>query len=929
MMKVFRIIVIVMVGLSAIFTGIPIQASQTIDTHADARTQAELILNQMTPEERVGQLFLVTFQGMDISPTSQIYDLIANRHIGGVILSSENNNIPVQEDINQTLYSFTSALQNIKYEVSNTGSVNPQTGIVFKPQFIPLFIGISQEGNGYPTDQILSGLTALPSQMTIGATWQTDQAYKAGTVLGKELQSIGINLLLGPSLDVLDSPRTEGGLDLGVRTFGGDPYWVGVMASAYISGVHQASQHRILVVSKHFPGYGSSDRLPGDEVATVRKSLEQLKQIELAPFLAVCGNLNELDHVTDALLVSHIRFQGFQGNIRATTRPVSFDATALSQLTSLPEISEWREQGGLFISDDLGSRAVRRFFDPAEKVFDPRQVTRNAFLAGNDILYMGNMRSNTDPDSYTSILHTLDSFTQKYREDPTFAARVDESALNVLTQKVMQYPSFNMTNITKSIYPVDQVGASGEVTFNIIQKGATLISPDEQNLAINLPNPPTIYEDLIFFTSTLTGKQCTTCNEQAIFAVDGLERAVMKNYGPPDASQVRSEMLSSYSFKDLTAYLANGVIPENLEHDLPQADWLVFAVLDVSPDSPETAALKTLLENRYDLVRNKKVIVFAFSAPYYYDATDISKITAYYGVYSKVPSALDVAARILFHEITPRGASPVTITGAGYDLIQVTSPDPDQIIPLALDTPEATLATLESTAQPTDVPLFRVGDKLPLKAGVILDRNANPVPDGTTVRFIITRTVETSTTQQVVDAVTSNGIATGQFTIDSKGLYDIKVVSEPAMVSNILQLNVTSDSGAIVTAIAPTPVTETTPNDGIAGEVQITQTTNESESSKASSFGIWIAALLVLLCEAAGAYYLLSRAVDYSGWSIRAVLLILITGWLAYLYMAFGLPGSDGLPVVMILFITFIAGGIGLIGTLIWRWWLALSQEPD
>ena len=30
-----------------------------------------------------------------------------------------------------------------------------------------------------PTDQILSGLTALPSQMTIGATWQTDHGVSS------------------------------------------------------------------------------------------------------------------------------------------------------------------------------------------------------------------------------------------------------------------------------------------------------------------------------------------------------------------------------------------------------------------------------------------------------------------------------------------------------------------------------------------------------------------------------------------------------------------------------------------------------------------------------------------------------------------------------------------------------------------------------
>ncbi|MGA9398756.1 MAG: glycoside hydrolase family 3 N-terminal domain-containing protein, partial [Anaerolineaceae bacterium] len=781
-------------------------------------------------------------------------------------------------------------------------------------------------GDGYPTDQILSGLTQMPSQMSIGATWQTDLALEAGTVSGTELQAIGINLLMGPSLDVLESPRTESGVDLGIRTFGGDPFWVGEMGKAYIRGVHQGSRNRIVVVAKHFPGYGGSDRLPGDEVATVRKSLEQLKQIELAPFFAVCSNLTEKDHVADALMVSHIRYQGFQGNIRATTRPVSFDATALSQLTSLTVINDWRNQGGLLISDDLGSRAVRRFYDPAEKVFDARLVARNAFLAGNDMLYMGNMRSSTDPDSYTSIIHTLDSFTQKYREDPSFAARVDASVLTILTMKYKLYPSFELQSIIPNTLLLDQVGGSAQTTFNILHEAATLISPDEQNLSINLPNPPSVNEDLVFFTSTLIGKQCPSCVEQAVFLVDGLEQAVLKSYGPPTASQVRSEMLSSYSFKDLTMYLANAVAPENLEHDISQADWIIFSLLDVTPQSAETEALRALLANRYDLVRNKKVIVFAFSAPYFLDATEISKITAYYGIYSKVPAALDVAARILFHELTPVGASPVSIAGTGYDLIQITAPDPDQIIPLALDFPDQGAALTTETPQPTEIPLFHVGDKLPLKAGVIIDKNGNPVPDGTTVRFIITRTGDMTTTQQV-DAVSSQGFAFGQFTIDSTGLYEIKVISEPAMVSQILQLNVTSDAGAIVTAIAPTAEVQSTSIGEGSGETPVTQGFVDIESINVFSFGLWISALLILLLEAISGYLIFTRVWNIARWGIRASMLVLITGWLAYLYLALGLPGSDGLSVFSVLLITFIAGGIGILVIVFWRWGLKIKER--
>ena len=44
-------------------------------------------------------------------------------------------------------------------------------------------------------------------------------------------------------------------------------------------------------------------------------------------------------------------------------------------------------------------------------------------------------------------------------------------------------------------------------------------------------------------------------------------------------------------------------------------------------------------------------MVFAFNAPYYLDATDISKLTAYYAFYSKINPFIDVAARILFQEV--------------------------------------------------------------------------------------------------------------------------------------------------------------------------------------------------------------------------------------------------------------------------------------
>jgi len=108
-----------------------------------------------------------------------------------------------------------------------------------------------------------------------------------GRCSGQELSALGINFLLGPSLDVLDLPKIEITSNLGTRTFGGDPFWVGEMGRAYIRGVHQGSNGKLAVAAKHFPGYGGSDRLPEEEVATVRKSLDELKSFDLAPFFAL------------------------------------------------------------------------------------------------------------------------------------------------------------------------------------------------------------------------------------------------------------------------------------------------------------------------------------------------------------------------------------------------------------------------------------------------------------------------------------------------------------------------------------------------------------------------------------------------------------------------------------------------------------------
>ena len=251
------------------------QAASTLQV-TTPEDQAQQLLDRLTPEERVGQLFLATFEGMDSGPGSQINDLIINQHIGGVNLLAENDNFNATPDGLANILAMNRQLQLDRWSASQQPGKSA-TGEDFTPTFIPLFIAISQEGDGYPYDQILNGLTPLPNEMAMGATWNQNLVSQVGAVLGNELSSLGINMLLGPSLDVLEAPALEGGSGLGTRAFGGDPFWVAKLGKALITGVHTGNAGKIAVVAKHFPGNGGADRLPEEEVATVRKSLEELQ----------------------------------------------------------------------------------------------------------------------------------------------------------------------------------------------------------------------------------------------------------------------------------------------------------------------------------------------------------------------------------------------------------------------------------------------------------------------------------------------------------------------------------------------------------------------------------------------------------------------------------------------------------------------------
>jgi beta-N-acetylhexosaminidase len=875
------------------------------DRSSPTADAAEQLLNRMTPEERVGQLFVVTFRGSTLSPTDPIFDLITNGHISGVVLRARNDNFAAAPNTLGAAQALIAALQSAEYAASaEPATPEPGTATPRPPVYVPLFVAISQDGDGSPYSEIMSGVTTIPTEMAIGATWNPELARAVGEILGSELERLGINFLLGPSLDVLEDPRPEGPGDLGVRTFGGDPFWVSLMGEAYITGVHLGSDGRVAVVAKHFPGHGGSDRPLEEEVPTVRKSLEALERIELAPFFAVTDGVpGEDPGVTDALLRAHIRYQGFQDNIRATTRPVSLDPQAFEEIMGLEPLAAWRAGGGVTISDSLGSRAIRRFYDPRELTFRGHLVARDAFLAGNDLLYLSNFQSTGDADEATTIRITLEFFAEKYREDSLFAQSVDEAVLRILRLKLRLYGGqFNPEDIIPLPEDLEEIGAGTAVIQQVARAAATLINPAQSEIEDRLGGPPTLGERIVFITDVRLASQCTECPSVPGIDVRALETTVLRLYGPGGAGEVGGWNIVSFTMADLAAYFGEPApaslgfsiaSAQTVEEALSTANWIVFSVLGSDERAYGSNALKLLLDRRPDLAQRARLVVFAFGVPYDLDATDLSKVDVCYALYAKSSPFIEVAARLLFQEMSAPGASPVSVSGVGYDLLRVTSPDPDQVIPLVVrstEGPQTPAATPEG---------YTVGDVVRLEAGVILDHNRHPVPDGTVVEFSLGYQGET-VAPMILRANTAGGIATADIVLEQLGVLAITASSDPARTSEILQFDVREGVPAFVTVIAPTPFpTEpTTPTEApVAAEPTPTTPLESEEASQASGpgFGSFILGMaLIGMAAGIGERIGLSSPGEAPP-RVRRILAMAIGGLVAFNYVALGLPGAAAL----------------------------------
>ena len=785
--------------------------------------QVSALLDQMTTAQKIGQLFLVRFVGDNAGADSGIADLIRNYNVGGVILTPDN--FPAGKPTPTQVAALTNRLQGLAFgqilpadpftiTTPLTATLDPGNlveGVDGTTTRIPLFLAIDHEGDGYPYTWLSNGYTPLPSLMAIGATWKPENAAAVGRIVGSELAASGVNLLLGPSLDVLDNPRVGRDGDLGVRTFGGDSYWVGRMGQAYIRGVHEGSAGRGATVARHFPGQGASDRRPEDEVATVQKPLAALQQVELPPFAAATridpqGTFTP----TEALMSSHIRYRGFQANTRQLTPPISL-APQLQTILGLPEFKPWRDNGGLVVSDALGVPAVRRYYDAELRKFPHRQVALDAFTAGNDLLMVTHFALTDDyPQEVANIKDTIVFFREKYDNDPDFRARADAALTRILTAKLKMTGQFALDRVLSTASSTKMAAGSNlrKVT-DIAKEAITLLYPGPQELADRVPSSPLADENLVVFTDSREVKNCTSCSPFQAVPVDAIQNIILRLYGPQSTGQVQTQRVTSYSFDDLKKVLdgrASSVESAPVQVAIRDADYLIFAMLDVAPDeAPSSDVVKAFLRQRSDSLRDKKIIVLALKEPYYLDTTETSKLTALYGVYSKTEPALEAAVRALFREFTPTGVSPVNVPGVNYDLQTRLEADPTQVIPIVQ------VNTDSSGEQPAEPIPLKAGDTLQLMTGIIADRNGNPVPDGTPVTFRLFYANEALELPRQ-EVTTVDGVARTNVKLERTGELRITASSGPATESTTLLVTIQGDSPITIATVVPTPTPSPSPS---------------------------------------------------------------------------------------------------------------------
>ena len=265
-------------------------------------------------------------QGTEL--TAEERELISHPLVGGVILFARNYQSRSQ------LKTLTRAIRQAK-----------QT---------PLLIMADQEGGR--VQRFRDEFTRMPPMGYFGEQYainpqETLQLLSdSAWLLAQELISVGVDLSLGPVLDLNRGLNTV----IGNRSFGESSEKVIALAQAFSLGLAQAG---MAATGKHFPGHGhvhvdSHVGLPVDE-----RSYEEVKRTDLQPFITL------IQSGIPAILAAHIVFPAID------SLPAGFSKRWLRDI-----LRGELNFTGTILSDDLHMEGANISADYADRVLAAREA---------------------------------------------------------------------------------------------------------------------------------------------------------------------------------------------------------------------------------------------------------------------------------------------------------------------------------------------------------------------------------------------------------------------------------------------------------------------------------------------------------------------------------------------------------------------------
>lgn len=211
----------------------------------------------------------------------------------------------------------------IKQTVDFIQSVAHETGIP------PLFVALDWEGGIVSRANEAGGFVSVPAPYNL-AKGGRSACFLAGKLIGRQAQSIGVNVIFAPSLDLFDKKNCV----LATRCFSSDPAKVFEFGFAFAQGILSEG---VMPVIKHFPGLGRG--LGDTHLVDVKIDFNSKDfQRHTSPFMKA------LDEDLPAVMVSHAEYSNFDN------KPASQSESVVNHLRQ-------HNVNVLLITDDIAMMA--------------------------------------------------------------------------------------------------------------------------------------------------------------------------------------------------------------------------------------------------------------------------------------------------------------------------------------------------------------------------------------------------------------------------------------------------------------------------------------------------------------------------------------------------------------------------------------------